>query len=162
MIEFIIFSFVLLLLLLGVSGISFACSAWSIINFFRSFSITFFYRLHTYSKSIIIIHLYYYYCHLPRLSLPVFWCKENGWKEKRNLWCRYWSVVGFFFIPPVGFVLGPFFGAFFGALIDNKNKVNALKIAFGSFVGFVFGTLIKLFYSIYVILWVAWKLLYLS
>ena len=92
--------------------------------------------------------------------MPVFWCVQNGWKEN----AIYGAGIGLFlvFIPPIGFILGPFFGAFFGALIDNKNKVNALKIAFGSFVGFVFGTLIKLIYSIYVILWVAWKLLYLS
>ena len=66
----------------------------------------------------------------------------------------YGTVLGILiglFIPPVGLILGPFLGAFLGALIDNKEEKQALHIAFGALLGFIFGTLIKLIYSVWVI-----------
>ena len=63
------------------------------------------------------------------------------------------STIGFLiglFIPPVGFIIGTFFGAFIGAFIDYKNNTRkALKIAFGSFVGFFGSIVLKLIISFY-------------
>ena len=67
-------------------------------------------------------------------------------------------ICGLFF-SPLGLILGPFFGAFLGALMDNKKNNEALVIAFGALIGFVFGTFIKIAFSIYVIYFVIQKCL---
>lgn len=62
------------------------------------------------------------------------------------------TFVGLFFgllLPPLGLLIGPFIGAFIGALIEVKgNNTRAFKVAIGSFVGLVSGTLLKLSVSI--------------
>ena len=60
-------------------------------------------------------------------------------------------IIGIFFIPGIGLILGPFLGAFIGAKIEGENVNNALKIAFGAFTGFILGTLLKLLLSLYII-----------
>jgi len=63
------------------------------------------------------------------------------------------STIGFLiglFIPPIGFIIGTFIGAFIGASIEYKNNTKkALKIAFGSFVGFFGSIVLKLLISFY-------------
>jgi uncharacterized protein YqgC (DUF456 family) len=59
-------------------------------------------------------------------------------------------IIGCFF-SPLGLILGPFIGTFIGAIRDNKDKQQSLTIAFGSLMGFVMGTLIKIVFSIYII-----------
>ena len=46
--------------------------------------------------------------------------------------------------PPWGIVLGPFLGAVIGELVGDKKLKDALRSGFGSLVGFLFGTVIKL------------------
>lgn len=70
-------------------------------------------------------------------------------------------LIGLFFAP-MGLILGPFFGAFLGALIDKKEQNQAIRIAFGALLGFIFGTFLKLTYSTYIIYIVIHKLLNLS
>ena len=53
------------------------------------------------------------------------------------------TVAGLFF-PPWGIVLGPFLGAVIGELVGDKKLKDALRSGFGSLVGFLFGTVIKL------------------
>lgn len=54
-------------------------------------------------------------------------------------------ILGLIFLGPLGIILGPFFGALVGELIfDNHNFSRALKAAFGSFVGFLLSTGLKL------------------
>ena len=63
------------------------------------------------------------------------------------------STIGFLiglFIPPIGFMIGTFFGAFIGAFFEyNNNTKKALKIAFGSFIGFFGSVILKLIISFY-------------
>jgi hypothetical protein len=54
------------------------------------------------------------------------------------------AIIGFLFFPPLGLILGPFVGAFLGELIAGKNSEVALRSAFGSFLGFLAGTFIKI------------------
>ena len=53
--------------------------------------------------------------------------------------------AGFFFFPPVGIILGPFFGAVLGELLnDRRHAGKAFLVGIGSFLSFVVGTGIKL------------------
>lgn len=55
-------------------------------------------------------------------------------------------VVGLF-LPPFGFLIGPFLGAFIGEIMYNSNNPKgALKAAVGSFVGFLASTFMKVFF----------------
>lgn len=56
-------------------------------------------------------------------------------------------IVGLFF-PPLGFLICPFLGAFIGELMYNsQDKKRAFNAAFGSFIGFLAGTFMKVFYG---------------
>ena len=60
-------------------------------------------------------------------------------------------LVGMFFFPPFGIILGPLIGALIGALIEKKNTYDSVKIALGSLLGFIFGTVLKISISVYMI-----------
>ena len=72
-------------------------------------------------------------------------------------------IVSIFVLPWLGITIGPFgilgmlLGPFLGALIGEhiaKNHQHALKSAFGSFVGFLFGTFLKIVYCVVVMAFV--------
>jgi len=75
--------------------------------------------------------------------VPLYGTKKFG-GSKYGMWgCTIGLIVGLFF-PPWGLIAGPFIGAFVGELVANNQSDLALRAAFGSFIGFLFGTLLKL------------------
>ncbi len=75
--------------------------------------------------------------------LPVWATKKFG-GTKRGVWgATLGLVVGLFFFPPFGIIIGPFVGAFVGEMSSNQNHRFALKSALGSFIGFLLGTGLK-------------------
>jgi uncharacterized protein YqgC (DUF456 family) len=75
--------------------------------------------------------------------IPAYSTKKFG-GSKYGVWgCTIGLIVGLW-LGPVGIILGPFLGAFIGEVISNNSSDQALKAAFGSFVGFLAGTLLKL------------------
>jgi uncharacterized protein len=75
--------------------------------------------------------------------IPAYGTKRYG-GSKLGMWGCIIGMVGGFWLGPLGIIIGPFVGALVGELVNNANSENALRAAFGSFVGFLFGTLIKL------------------
>ena len=76
--------------------------------------------------------------------------KNMGGKKYALYGTMVGVVVGLFF-PPFGLILGPFLGALTGAILEKNPHKNAFKIAFGALLGFVFGTIVKLSYSLYIL-----------
>ena len=54
-------------------------------------------------------------------------------------------------VAPLGLILGPFLGAFAGAILENKNKSQSIKVALGSLIGFISGTIVKFTFSAFLI-----------
>jgi uncharacterized protein YqgC (DUF456 family) len=82
--------------------------------------------------------------------IPAMGTKKSG-GTRYGMWGTTIGLfIGIFFIPiPLGFLIGAFLGAFAGELIyDSKDSKRALKAAFGSFLGFLTSTFIKLVVSI--------------
>lgn len=73
-----------------------------------------------------------------------------AWGTKRYGGTKYgvWgSIIGVFVGLLGGFggvIFGPLIGAFVGELIGGKSTADALRAGWGSFIGILFGTLIKL------------------
>jgi uncharacterized protein YqgC (DUF456 family) len=75
--------------------------------------------------------------------IPLFGTKTFG-GTKYGIWGCTIGLIAGFWMGPVGIIVGPFLGAFIGEVIYNNNTNQAFKAAWGSFLGFLFGTLLKL------------------
>ena len=67
------------------------------------------------------------------------------------------SIVGLPFGPQglIGVIFWPFIGAFVGELIGGKKSNEALKAAWGAFLGFLTGTGLKLLFALFAAVYVA-------
>lgn len=75
--------------------------------------------------------------------VPAWGTKQFGGTK----WGVWGSTIGVFvglFAGPWGVILGPLVGAVIGELLGGKAAQEALRAGWGSFVGILFGTIIKL------------------
>ncbi len=80
--------------------------------------------------------------------VPAWGTKKFGGSKYGTWGSIIGLIIGTFFlsIGPlglVGIIGGPFVGAYIGEIIGRKNSGHALRAAFGSFIGFLAGTVMK-------------------
>lgn len=76
--------------------------------------------------------------------VPIWGTKKYG-GTKRGVWGSTIGLfVGIFFFPPIGIILGPFLGAIVGELSAGQNSNTAFRAGFGSFIGLLTGTILKI------------------
>jgi uncharacterized protein YqgC (DUF456 family) len=75
--------------------------------------------------------------------VPVLGTKKYG-GSKRGVWGATIGVVAGLFVGPLGIIIGPFLGAYIGEISTGKREKDALRAAWGSFVGFLLGVGMKL------------------
>lgn len=84
--------------------------------------------------------------------VPVLGAKQFG-SSKEGVWGGMIGiVVGLFFFPPIGIILGPLVGTIIGDMLAGGTFTKALNSGVGSLIGFIVGTGIKLLFSIAVLL----------
>lgn len=77
-------------------------------------------------------------------TIPAKGTKHFG-GTKYGVWGTNIGLVLGMFFPPIGFIIGPFVGAFIGEMIYNsQDKKQAFKAAIGSFIGFLASTFMKI------------------
>lgn len=80
--------------------------------------------------------------------VPGYFTKLTGGSRWGALGCTIGLIVGLFFPQPWGIIIGACGGAFIAEMIfARKDTLASLKSALGSFLGFLFGTGIKLIAS---------------
>lgn len=75
--------------------------------------------------------------------IPLAGTKRFG-GTRWGMWGCTIGLIAGIFIPPWGLILGPFIGAFIGEILASTDTEHAFRAALGSFIGFLFGTLLKL------------------
>ncbi|NDV46504.1 DUF456 domain-containing protein [Paludibacter sp. 221] len=75
--------------------------------------------------------------------IPIWGTKRFGGSRWGTIGSAIGVVAGLFFAP-WGIILGPFVGAVVGELLSGRASADAVKAGFGSFVGFLVGTVAKL------------------
>ncbi len=75
--------------------------------------------------------------------VPVWGTKKLG-GSKAGVWGATAGLVIGLFFSPIGIILGPFVGAVVAELIVGRKMEQALIAGTGSFIGFIFGSALKL------------------
>lgn len=79
--------------------------------------------------------------------IPVYGAKKYG-GSPFGVWGSILGLVIGFFFPPIGLIVGPIAGAFLGEMIGGKTSDQAFRAAWGSFMGFMASTLLKVIASV--------------
>lgn len=76
-------------------------------------------------------------------AIPLLGTKKFGGTSYGVWGCTIGLIAGIW-LGPLGIILGPFVGAFLGEIIGNSDIPQAFRAAWGSFIGFLVGTFLKL------------------
>lgn len=75
--------------------------------------------------------------------IPALGAKKWGGSKFGIIGAFAGVVMGLFIFPPFGFVIFPLLGAMVGEVLNGADTNKAFKAAFGTFVGLLFGTMLK-------------------
>ncbi|MDW8332487.1 MAG: DUF456 domain-containing protein, partial [Cyclobacteriaceae bacterium] len=75
--------------------------------------------------------------------LPVIATKKFG-GTRYGVWGSALGLIAGFWLGPAGIIVGPFVGALVGEMLYAGNTNVAIRAALGSFLGFLFSTVLKL------------------
>lgn len=80
--------------------------------------------------------------------VPAWFTKKTGGSKAAARGSLVGMLIGIIFFPPIGMIIGAFLGALLAEmLIEGKELKHSIKSAFGSFLGFLAGTGMKLIAS---------------
>lgn len=80
--------------------------------------------------------------------VPIWGTKRFGGTKYGTRGAMVGVVVGIFFFPPLGIIIFPFIGAVVGESIKGADFNASMRAGFGSFMGFLMGTGLKLIASL--------------
>jgi uncharacterized protein YqgC (DUF456 family) len=80
--------------------------------------------------------------------IPAIGTKRFGGSRAGMIGTTLGLVVGIFSPIPFGIIIGPFIGALVGEMMHRNDMNNAIKAAFGSFLGFIASTFLKFIVAI--------------
>tara|TARA_R110000850_G_scaffold190308_4_gene316242 strand:+ start:16288 stop:16785 length:498 start_codon:yes stop_codon:yes gene_type:complete len=89
--------------------------------------------------------------------IPAVGTKRFGGSRYGMIGAMIGLLVGIVIPIPFGIIIGTFAGAFLGEFLNTKNRQNALRAAFGSFIGFLVSTFMQLFVSVVFLGLFLWK-----
>lgn len=149
--EFLLIIFVIFLLLVGligsfipaIPGPSVSYISLLVFHFFTSYEIS--------TANLLICTLIAILVTIFDFWIQIHGVKKFGGEKKAVNGSIVGLILGLLFLPGIGIIIGPLLGAFVGAQMEAKKFNDAIKIAFGAFVGFIVGTFSKFSFSIYII-----------
>lgn len=71
------------------------------------------------------------------------WTSQKTGGTRYGFWGSLFGMIVGIGFPPIGFIIGPLAGAFLGEIIGGQGQEQALRAAWGSFLGFMAATGIK-------------------
>jgi len=86
------------------------------------------------------------------LVIPILGAKRFGASREGIIGGALGIIIGLFFFPPVGIILGPLIGTIVGDMIAGGTFASAFNSGLGSLIGFLVGTSLKLAYSIAIVI----------
>lgn len=76
------------------------------------------------------------------------WLTKIGGGSKKAIWGSTLGIIAGLFFMPLGLIVGPLLGAFFGEMMHEDNVQKALKVSLMSFISFLLTTGFKLVLSL--------------